>query len=238
LARFSSVWIAKWVKLILHGCLRPIIASSGLAYRLDLFNEGIPDPSQPVAALQYVQRLWIDYTSRFGKADTVGFSVISDNDRRVRQFPTVYNGNFPNVFDFHFYENAYSNFSVVHQACVDLGLPQSWILGEAFYDDAQEAKELKQVIRDTGQTVLFLTQWIQKRRFMRQNCPALTNTAYYNNVQNPIDDAQFFARQHYLDILNREPEQGGLAFWSGQIVQCGSDANCLSQRRIGVSHAF
>jgi len=29
---------------------------------------------------------------------------------------------------------------------------------------------------------------------------------------NPIDDATFFVRQHYLDFLNREPDPAGLAF--------------------------
>jgi hypothetical protein len=55
---------------------------------------------------------------------------------------------------------------------------------------------------------------------------------------NPIDDAQFFVRQQYLDFLNRQPDSGGLAFWTDQITSCGSDATCVSQRRIDVSAAF
>ena len=55
---------------------------------------------------------------------------------------------------------------------------------------------------------------------------------------NPIDCAEFFVRQHYLDFLSREPDAGGLAYWTGQITQCGMDAACLQQRRIGVSAAF
>jgi hypothetical protein len=55
---------------------------------------------------------------------------------------------------------------------------------------------------------------------------------------NPIEDAQFFVAQHYLDFLNRTGDSGGLEYWTHQITQCGTDAACISQRRIGVSAAF
>jgi hypothetical protein len=57
---------------------------------------------------------------------------------------------------------------------------------------------------------------------------------------NPLDnaDAVFFVRQHYLDFLNREPDAGGLAFWTNQITSCGSNAQCIEIRRINVSAAF
>ena len=55
---------------------------------------------------------------------------------------------------------------------------------------------------------------------------------------NPVDGAQFFARQHYADFLNRAPDTAGLDYWTSQITQCGADANCVNQRRIGVSAAF
>jgi Calx-beta domain/Domain of unknown function (DUF4214) len=55
---------------------------------------------------------------------------------------------------------------------------------------------------------------------------------------NPIQDAQFFVRQHYLDFLNREPDPAGLAFWAGQITQCGSDEGCVAVQRVNVSAAF
>ncbi len=55
---------------------------------------------------------------------------------------------------------------------------------------------------------------------------------------NPIDNASFFVRQHYLDFLNREPDAAGLAFWTDQITSCGSDVQCVEIRRINVSAAF
>ncbi|MEA2175245.1 MAG: hypothetical protein QOD00_2837 [Blastocatellia bacterium] len=55
---------------------------------------------------------------------------------------------------------------------------------------------------------------------------------------NPIDNAQFFVRQQYLDFLNREPEAGGLAYWTNEITRCGADAACVNRRRVEVSAAF
>ncbi|HEY0407507.1 MAG TPA: DUF4214 domain-containing protein [Pyrinomonadaceae bacterium] len=64
---------------------------------------------------------------------------------------------------------------------------------------------------------------------------------------NPIDDAQFFVRQHYLDFLNRQPDAGGLQYWSEQITgnatntppPCAAgDRACENNRRAQVSAAF
>ncbi len=55
---------------------------------------------------------------------------------------------------------------------------------------------------------------------------------------NPVDDQRFFVWQHYLDFLLREPDNGGLAFWTGQITQCGGDAACINTKRVDVSYAF
>jgi hypothetical protein len=55
---------------------------------------------------------------------------------------------------------------------------------------------------------------------------------------NPLDDVQFFVAQHYLDFLNRTPDQAGLDYWSQQIRSCGTDILCAVQRRTDVSAAF
>jgi hypothetical protein len=55
---------------------------------------------------------------------------------------------------------------------------------------------------------------------------------------NPFDNAQFFVRQHYYDFLSRVPDDGGLSYWSGQITGCGTNQQCVNDRRIGVSNAF
>jgi hypothetical protein len=57
-------------------------------------------------------------------------------------------------------------------------------------------------------------------------------------VANAIDTPEYFVRQHYLDFLGREPEEGGFNFWSDQMLGCGADAGCLERRRINVSAAY
>jgi hypothetical protein len=55
---------------------------------------------------------------------------------------------------------------------------------------------------------------------------------------NPINDAQFFVRQHYFDFLNRQPDNPGLNFWTNIITACGADAACVDVKRVQVSAAF
>ena len=55
---------------------------------------------------------------------------------------------------------------------------------------------------------------------------------------NSIDCAEFFVYQHYRDFLNRDPDPGGLAFWTNEITSCGTDQQCLEVKRINVSAAF
>lgn len=55
---------------------------------------------------------------------------------------------------------------------------------------------------------------------------------------NSLDTPEFFVRQNYLDFLGREPEQGGLDYWSGEIHSCNGDERCTNARRIGVAAAF
>jgi len=53
-----------------------------------------------------------------------------------------------------------------------------------------------------------------------------------------IDDADFFVYEQYIDFLSRFPDQGGLDYWTSQIISCGGDAQCIYSRRVGVSAAF
>ncbi len=60
---------------------------------------------------------------------------------------------------------------------------------------------------------------------------------------NPVEwnssfNSTFFVRQHYIDMLNREPDSGGLAFWVNEIESCGANQQCREVKRINVSAAF
>jgi hypothetical protein len=58
------------------------------------------------------------------------------------------------------------------------------------------------------------------------------------NGPNPIDQASFFVRQHYVDFLNREPDTAGSNFWIGEITNCTPQPQCTEIKRINVSAAF
>ena len=58
------------------------------------------------------------------------------------------------------------------------------------------------------------------------------------NGTNPIETSSFFVRQHYIDFLNREPDQSGFNFWVNEIENCGANAECRAAKRIHVSAAF
>ena len=49
---------------------------------------------------------------------------------------------------------------------------------------------------------------------------------------NPIDRPDAFVRQHYLDFLNRQADDLGLAFWTNEITSCGADPQCIEYKRI------
>jgi hypothetical protein len=55
---------------------------------------------------------------------------------------------------------------------------------------------------------------------------------------NPLDTPEYFVRQQYVDLLGREPEEGGLNYWSDRILECGADAACSNSRRRDVAAAF
>ncbi len=73
------------------------------------------------------------------------------------------------------------------------------------------------------------------------NSPAAAVTIGDNDtssVGNPIDNSEFFVRQHYHDFFNREPDAAGLAFWVNNIEACGTDAGCREIKRVDTSAAF
>jgi len=58
------------------------------------------------------------------------------------------------------------------------------------------------------------------------------------DAANPLDTAEYFVRQQYLDFLDRGPDERGFNFWSDRILECGGDTNCVAARRKDVAAAF
>jgi len=58
------------------------------------------------------------------------------------------------------------------------------------------------------------------------------------DAANPLDTAEYFVRQLYVDFLGREPDEGGFNYWSDRILECDGDTNCVASRRRDVAAAF
>ena len=58
------------------------------------------------------------------------------------------------------------------------------------------------------------------------------------DTANPLDTPEYFVRQQYVDVLDREPEEAGFNFWSDQILACGADATCVNTHRREVAASF
>jgi hypothetical protein len=64
-------------------------------------------------------------------------------------------------------------------------------------------------------------------------------SASFNGDQaNPLDTPEYFVRQQYLDVLGREPDEGGFNYWSNELSLCAGDSACLDRRRRDVAAAF
>jgi hypothetical protein len=70
------------------------------------------------------------------------------------------------------------------------------------------------------------------------NTDAAFTAVANQQLSNPLDRAEYFVRQQYLDFLGREPDEAGFNFWSDQILSCGSDDACISRKRENVSAAY
>jgi hypothetical protein len=59
-----------------------------------------------------------------------------------------------------------------------------------------------------------------------------------NEETNPIDTAEYFVRQQYVDVLGREPDEAGFNYWSDRLLSCGANAECLRTKRQDIAVAF
>ncbi len=168
--------------------IRPVLAASGISYRIDLMVEGAPRDSNNVALPESerykypanlgwsraVRALWQRYVAAYGHQDTIGFSFLVDEDNnrlrsRVRHMRYVYEGVYPHLFAMDFYAgdalDEYEKFVRMHTHMNGQNPPgaswhqSGWIIAEAYYEDPYSARALARAIHETGRDVFYLTQW-------------------------------------------------------------------------------
>jgi hypothetical protein len=67
---------------------------------------------------------------------------------------------------------------------------------------------------------------------------AAFGASFTGDNANPLDTPEYFVRQQYVDLLGREPDEGGFNYWSDRLLECGADADCMNQRRSDIAAAF
>ncbi|AHH94783.1 hypothetical protein GCM10010174_36630 [Kutzneria viridogrisea] len=148
--------------------LHPVIAGAGLPYRVDLGNELTASAGQKVV-LQYDQQLWKDYTAKFGRNDSVGFSVNSNDPNQVGSVGQIYGTTPPPLFDIHVYDQEYERFLAADTALRQAGYTtQPIIVGESFYNDKAAAEGFAKASKQTGRQIYYLTQWPKTRANVTQ----------------------------------------------------------------------
>jgi hypothetical protein len=55
---------------------------------------------------------------------------------------------------------------------------------------------------------------------------------------NPLEMPEYFVRQQYIDVLGREPDEGGFNYWTDQLLACGNEIHCVNARRRDIAAAF
>lgn len=187
--------------------VRPVLVSSGINYRIDLMVEGAPRDSNNTlypesqrykypantAWSRAVRTLWQRYVAAWGRADTVGFSFLADQDNnrlrsRVRHMRYVYESVYPQVFAMDFYAGSqwdeYDKFLKMDEHMREQNPSGAswdsagWIIAEAYYEDPLSADALARAIRQTGRTVFYLTQWPLDRANLCQSPHANVEPPY------------------------------------------------------------
>ncbi len=150
--------------------LTPIIANSGIPFRIDLGNELSPPAKKdgkPYNFLwsEYVRKMWLNFTLRFPKTYSVGFSipVSSDIKYRIKHLKYIYSNNLPYLFDIHVYDNPYYNFISLDNYMNNIGIKSGVIVGESYYNDIYSAYQLRQASRASKRTIYYLAQWPLRR---------------------------------------------------------------------------
>jgi hypothetical protein len=160
-----------------------VVTAAAIPYRIDLGNELTPSTGQSLVA-RYDQQLWKAYTAKYGRTDTVGFSINSNDPGQIPNVAKVYGSAPPPVFDIHIYGDEYNQFVGDDQQLRRQGFgAQPVIIGESYYNDPAAADGFARGSKDSGRRILYLTQW-PKTRANAPQCdqvdvaPPLDFTAY------------------------------------------------------------
>ena len=122
---------------------------------------------------------------------------------------------------------------------------ESYVSGTLTFAAGETSKEVTVLITEDGfaEGTENLSATLSNPRGAGLGSPATTTLNIQDNETvdsqtNPLDDAATFVCQNYHDFLHRQPDPAGHTFWTNGITQCGSNQDCVSERRHNVAAAF
>ena len=122
---------------------------------------------------------------------------------------------------------------------------ESYVSGTLTFAAGETSKEVTVLINEDGfaEGTENLSATLSNPRGAGSGSPSTTTLNIQDNETvdsqtNPLDDAATFVCQNYHDFLHRQPDPAGQAFWTNGITQCGSNQDCVSERRHNVAAAF
>lgn len=179
--------------------------------------------------LQFMQRLWSDYTLVFGKADTVGFSAIAVPDR-ISGGMASYGAQLPSRYAFTAYGDVYAGLTNIWNSLPVSERTKPIMLVETYHNDASTAAQIARFLSEHPSFNLFaVTQWPLTRTPPCTGCDAnVSDSAVADlNAAN-----QLSAMGSIVSKFSQESSAPSLMTFSD--VTCGatSSATCTVQANL------
>lgn len=169
--------------------------------------------------LQYIQRLWEDYTFVFGSSDTFGFSSIANTDNVSRSLE-AYGVNRPSRYAFTAYGDVYEDLTEMWNALPAGERGKPIMLIETYHNDATTAAQIALFLGGHPTANLFaVTQWPLTRSTPCNGCDANISDAAVSDL---TTSSQLSAMAPIVAKFSQEPSNPALMSFSD--INCATTA--------------
>lgn len=190
----------------------------------DLGGEGAADRNG--MTLQYMQRLWADYTFVFGSSDTFGFSSIANADNVSRTL-AAYGAARPSRYAFTAYGDVYANLTDVWNTLPASERVKPVMLIETYHNDATTAAQIALFLNQHPTFNLFaVTQWPLNRGTPCAGCDGNVSDAA---VADLTTSSQLSAMAPIVAKFSQEPSNPELMSFSDVNCAATTTATCTIQ---------
>lgn len=182
--------------------------------------------------LQFMQRLWADYTTVFGSADTFGFSTIADA-ANVSKSLAPYGSVLPPRYAFTAYGDVYANLTAMWNNLPASERVKPIMLIETYHNDATTAAQIAQFMSEHPTFNLFaVTQWPLNRGTPCSGCDTNVSDAA---VADMSTTSQLSAMAPIVAKFSQEPSDRNLMWFSDVNCAATTTATCTIQGNLTYS---